>query len=48
VFEARIMYATNLKPVFYPYTVTVDGKLTARGWTLRWTKFHLQYERQVT
>jgi hypothetical protein len=46
--EARIMYATNFKPVFYPYTTTIHDKLTARGWTLRWLKFHLQFEKKIT
>ena len=45
--ELRIMYATNIKPVFYPYTVTVDGVLTTRGWTLRWIKLHIQHEKKV-
>ena len=45
--KAHIMFAFNPKLVFYPYTVTVNGKLTRRGWTLRWVKFHLQYERMV-
>jgi hypothetical protein len=48
MFNTRITYATNIKPVFYRSRVFHGDILKARGWTFRWLKLHIRYERRMS